>query len=236
MKLYDIHLTHFPEVLGVSLLELRAGERILLLGHSGCGKTSLLKIIAGFSEPAEGHIDDEGQRCGILLQNPYHQIIMQNVHDELFFPQKNAGKSTKEAEAAVAEIVEILGIKSLLQRDIPTLSFGEIQLVMIAATCLTGADIILMDEPTSHLDYPTIKACYRCMDMLAARGKTVCVVSQTPDEYRFFDTVWIMKEGKIIARLSAAEFSEHYEKYDIVLDNKLIMNRLHDTKYSRAGE
>ena len=234
MLIKNAHLSHFrsqkpeagiqkPEFMN---FELEQGKITLLLGNSGCGKTSLLKAMAGFSDLESGEIDAGNKRVAMLLQNPFHQIIMQYVHDELFFPLKNVGKSKEVSELEITKIAKLLQIEHLLDRDISTLSFGETQLVMIAATCLTEADIYLMDEPTSHLDPPTIKIFYSCMKQMAKSGKSICITSQSPDEYIFNDIVCIMDEGVIKAQFSADECPEVFEKHHIVLDSTRVDKRL----------
>lgn len=225
MFISNAHLSYFTTPLGVDL-EIKSGESILLLGNSGCGKTSLLKAIAGFSDLEAGEIETDGKRVAMLLQNPFHQIIMQYVRDELSFPLKNAGKNKDEAMFEINKIAELLQIEHLLDRDISTLSFGETQLVMIAATCLTEADIYLMDEPTSHLDPPAIKIFYSCMREMAKSGKSICITSQSPDEYCFNDKVWIMDRGCIKAQFSTNECPEAFTVNNIILDSDLVEKRL----------
>ncbi|MBW6458519.1 MAG: energy-coupling factor ABC transporter ATP-binding protein, partial [FCB group bacterium] len=216
-----IRLAYFPTPLGINELSLAAGETILLLGSSGCGKSSLLKLIAGFEDPAAGDIRD-GRKTALLLQNAQHQIIMQTVEDELRFPLKNAGKNTGDQQKQLDELVDTLGIRHLLDRDMNTLSFGEVQLVMIAATFLTDADIYLLDEPTSHLDPPAIRTCYDYMNCLKERGKTVCVSGQIADEYIFFDRVWIMEKGGIRADIPSDIFAATYREYGLMTDDELL--------------
>ncbi|MDZ7797239.1 MAG: ABC transporter ATP-binding protein [Candidatus Marinimicrobia bacterium] len=228
MRLYNIRLPHFRSSAGFPDLHIPASRCILLLGDSGSGKSSLLKLLAGFSEPVGGTIEDEGKRSAILLQNPFHQIIMHTVHDELYFPRINAGSGGDEAETAVNEIAKILDIRHLLEREIAELSFGEIQLVMLAATFLTDAEVILLDEPTSHLDREGVRACYRCVALMAERGKSILVASQNPDEYPFFDLVWIVHNGELHACLSAEDFAEKYEEYGIIPDSIPIRERLNE--------
>ncbi|MEA3392252.1 MAG: ABC transporter ATP-binding protein [Candidatus Marinimicrobia bacterium] len=227
MIIRNAHLSHFTSPLGTDL-EIKSGESILLLGNSGCGKTSLLKAIAGFSDLQAGEIEAGDKGIAMLLQNPFHQIIMQKVYDELYFPLKNANKSREEADIEIKRISEDLNIQHLLDRDISTLSFGETQLVMIAATCLTEADIYLMDEPTSHLDPPKIMIFYSCMKEMAKSGKSICITSQSPDEYNFNDKVWIMDEGTINAQFLIDECPEVFEEHDIILDSKLVDERLRE--------
>jgi energy-coupling factor transporter ATP-binding protein EcfA2 len=225
MILNNIRLKHFSETLGPRELRLIPSHAILLLGPSGCGKSSLMKCMAGYSEPADGNISFEG-KTAILLQNPHYQIIMQTVREELNFPLKNAGKMEKERDEAINEIISLLDIRSLLHRDVNTLSFGEVQLVMLAATFLTEADIYLLDEPTSHLDPPAVRACYRCMDLLKQRGKTICSSGQISDEYSYFDEVWIMEKGSIKACVPAGEFGKKMDTYGMHSDRQLIRERL----------
>ncbi|MEA2076567.1 MAG: ABC transporter ATP-binding protein [Candidatus Marinimicrobia bacterium] len=229
MIIHNAHLEHFPRPIGTDI-ELKKGECVLLLGNSGCGKTSLLKAIAGFSDLHAGEIDRNNKRVAMLLQNPFNQIIMQKVWDELYFPLKNAGKSEEEIDLEIEKIAEILKIEHLLDRNISTLSFGETQLSMIAATCLTKADIFLMDEPTSHLDPPGINTFYKYMSKLANSGKSILITSQSPDEYRFVDKVWIMEDGKIKAKILADTCPETLNEQNIILDSILIKMRLKELK------
>jgi energy-coupling factor transport system ATP-binding protein len=173
-----------------------------LIGDSGSGKSTLMRCIAGFTDLQQGEVDLQSMKVAMLLQNPFYQIIMQSVKDELEFPLKNAGIAEAEISVRVQELAELLEIKDLLYRDISTLSFGETQMVMIAATCLTPADIYLMDEPTSHLDPPKIQLFYHVMRQLCTLGKSVCIASQSIDEYHFVDRIVLMEKGRIVANVA----------------------------------
>jgi energy-coupling factor transport system ATP-binding protein len=164
----------------------------------------------------------------MLLQNPFHQIIMQKVRDELTFPLRNSGMGKDEADDQCMEIVEKLQIGHLMDRDISTLSFGETQLVMIAATCLTPADILLMDEPTSHLDPPFVKRFYQCMRDLANEGKSVCITSQSPDEYIFADEIWIMEKGVVNTQIDVHKGSVALKDAGILLDKDMVDKKLEE--------
>lgn len=208
-------------------LQLLPGKRILVLGPSGCGKSSLLKHIAGFESGIPVKAPEAGS-AALLMQNPFYQIIMQDVQDELMFPQKNAAVPAQEAEENIAAVTEILGIAQLAEREIASLSFGEVQLVMIAATFLTPADVYLLDEPSSHLDPPLIRAFHRLAQYFAEKNKCICISSQIADEYRYCDEIWLMEQGSVREVLSREAFQHERRKRGILSEADLIRGRLRE--------
>jgi energy-coupling factor transporter ATP-binding protein EcfA2 len=216
---------YFTMAENASNLQLSPGKRILILGPSGCGKSSLLKKIAGFDPPFPVDVPS-AENTALLLQNPFHQIIMRRVRDELYFPLRNAGIPEDVAAAKIEEITDILGIGHLMEREIATLSFGETQLLMIAATFLTPADIYLLDEPSSHLDPPLIRRFYTLVEQLARQNKSVCITSQISDEYRYCDEICLMEKGRIVQVLTSAEFGDRHRDFGICCESELILTRL----------
>lgn len=223
----DFGYVYFKMIEDKQKLQLSPGKRILILGPSGCGKSSLLKHIAGFDSgiPVEA---PQSASAALLMQNPFYQIIMQDVREELSFPQKNAAVPPREAEANITGVTEILGIRRLLDREVATLSFGEVQLVMIAATFLTPADAYLLDEPSSHLDPPLIAALHRLAQNYAEKGKCICISSQIADEYRCCDEVWLMERGAVKEVLSREAFHRERLKRGILTEGDLIRRRLRE--------
>lgn len=210
-------------------LQLSPGKRILILGPSGCGKSSLLKRIAGFDSGIPLEAPEAGS-VALLMQNPFYQIIMRDVREELLFPQKNASIPPQEAKDNVTKVTEILGIGHLMAREIATLSFGEVQLVMIAATFLTPADVYLLDEPSSHLDPPLIRACHRLARYFAETGKCICISSQIVDEYRYCDEIWLMEQGAVREVLSRENFYRGRLGRGILTEADLIRGRLRELR------
>jgi ABC-type lipoprotein export system ATPase subunit len=166
---------HFPN------FELKEGEQSLLLGQSGCGKTTLLHLIAGFTKPKSGrininstnitelseHATDKfrGATMGFVFQKPLF-IQSLNVKENLVLAQTLAGKQT--TSETINELLSKLGIAHKLNSKINELSEGEKQRVNIARALINQPKLILADEPTSALDD---KNCTAVIDLLKQAAK-----------------------------------------------------------------
>jgi ABC-type lipoprotein export system ATPase subunit len=145
--------------------ELQEGEQSLLLGQSGCGKTTLLHIIAGFTKPKSGtiiinstnvtqlseHATDafRGATMGFVFQKPLF-IQALNVKENIELAQTLSGKKSDVNE--ITSLLSKLGIEHKLYSKINALSEGEKQRVNIARALINKPKLILADEPTSALD------------------------------------------------------------------------------------
>ena len=144
---------------------LSKGEQALILGQSGCGKTTLLHLLSGLLKPNSGEVDVEneniskisgarldnfrGANIGIVFQTP-HFIEALTVKENLTLTQTLAGKS-KDVDK-VKSLLADLGVESKLNSKLNTLSVGEKQRVSIARALVNSPALILADEPTSALD------------------------------------------------------------------------------------
>ncbi len=142
-------------------LEVEKGEFVVILGPSGEGKTTILKIVAGLLKQDKGHVylrgelvDDippKDRKVAMVPQN-YAIYPFMTVFDNIAFPLKVMHISKEEIRKKVMEVASMLKIDSLLDRKPSQLSGGQMQRVAIARALVKGADIILMDEPLSNLD------------------------------------------------------------------------------------
>jgi len=141
----------------------RKGERVVVLGPNGCGKTTLLHHILGLLEPQEGevlvfgvnparHYHHIRERLGILLQNVDEQIIAPTVWDDVSFSPRNYGYSGAEVDRMVNEALERVGITHLRHKVCHHLSGGEKRKVALAGAIVLDPELLVLDEPFEGLD------------------------------------------------------------------------------------
>lgn len=150
------------------------GELIVLTGKSGCGKSTLFRCINGLcpnffeGEKAGGvflmgkeislmRIGDISKMAASVFQNPESQFFTTDVLSDLVFACENYGISKENIQACMDSVVALLSLEPLLGRKLAELSGGEKQKVAIASALMLNADILLMDEPSSNLDYQSIR-------------------------------------------------------------------------------
>jgi cobalt/nickel transport system ATP-binding protein len=140
-----------------------AGQRVVILGPNGCGKTTLLYHILGLLEPAEGEVVVLGvnparefhrirERVGVLLQNVDEQIIAPTVWDDVSFSPRNYGYAEPEVERRVQAALERVGIPHLRNKVCHHLSGGEKRKVALAGALVLEPELLVLDEPFEGLD------------------------------------------------------------------------------------
>lgn len=148
-------------------LEVGVGESVAILGPSGSGKTSLFAAVAGFLAPTSGEIRLEGRTVSTAqhVESPdrrrlamvfQHAALWPHLSalDTVAYPMRRVGVDATTARRRAAELLERVGIGQLAERRPAELSGGEGQRVGIARALARGARLLLLDEPTAHLDAP----------------------------------------------------------------------------------
>jgi len=211
---------------------LEKGETICLLGPNGCGKTTLLNCIHGDFVLSSGEILIDGQdvktmtiaeramKMGYVFQEhsapfPYSslEVVRMGRAPHLGLFQAPTKKDTVLAE----KIMDEMGIGHLSAKRYTMLSGGERQLVLIARTLCQEPEMILFDEPTSHLDFKNQALILRTISRLADKGLTIIMTSHFPNHaWLLSSRVAMMGRGGIVAEgpadtvMTAENLSETY--------------------------
>ena len=200
------------------------GECILLCGKSGCGKTTVTKLLNGLiphmaSGKKEGSAYINGvsvdeipmyqlsKTVGSVFQNPKSQFFNLDTDSELTFAVENQGLSEDEINQRLEEVTESLKIGHLRNRSIFELSGGEKQLIAVASVCISRPEILVLDEPTANLDLQAIHILKNMLIQLKAAGITI-IIAEHRLSYLFgiVDRVLYMSEGKIEKEYIGTEF------------------------------
>jgi iron complex transport system ATP-binding protein len=197
-------------------LSVEPGDRIALVGPNGAGKSTLLRAIAGLVEPTAGTIELAGQsiahldrlaiarRLAVVPQLP--SLPFATTVEEVValgrLPHEHPIRGLRPADrAAVAAAIDRVGVGHLLGRDARELSLGERQLVLLAMSVAQDAPVLVLDEPTVHLD---LRHQVEVMELLAdlnqRDGTTiVAVLHDLGLAAHFFPRIAVLQQGRIVA-------------------------------------
>ncbi len=207
-------LTHvYPNgaaaVNGVSL-NIREREFVAVLGHNGSGKTTLVKHFNGLLLPSGGRarirgkdtakhsVFEIGKEVGYVFQNPDHQIFADNVFDEVAFSPRIRGCPAEEVALRVAEALDAVGLQGYEKKDPFTLGKGERQRVAVASVLSARPGVIILDEPTTGLDYAEQRRMMDLIRKLNEAGQTIVMITHTlwvVAEYAH--RIVTMKDGRV---------------------------------------
>ncbi len=187
------------------------GEFFVLLGPTGAGKTTTLRVIAGLEKPDSGTVEFDGQAVTLLTPadrdvafvfQQYSLYPTMSVYDNLAFPLRSPIRKTPEDEIKkkITEAADILRITHLLDRKTARLSGGEMQRVSIGRAIVRAPRIFLMDEPLSNLDAKLRESLrVELKHLQKTFGKTILYVTHDQIEaLTMADRIAVLNEGKIV--------------------------------------
>lgn len=224
------------------------GEVLLVCGGSGCGKSTLTRLVNGLIphfydgelsgkvtvnglDIAEAPLYDTAKLVGSVFQNPRSQFFNVDTTSELAFSCENMGMPESEVRSRVERAVNEMNLKPLLDRSIFELSGGEKQRIACGSVSMRSPEVMVLDEPTSNLDFPGIRSLRNIISLWKSQGRTVIIAEHRLHFLKdIADRVIYMKSGEIKEQFSGSEFfsqpAEFFEKHGLrVPDLRSIFDR-----------
>lgn len=190
-------------------VRIEVGEVLAVVGPSGSGKSSFLRLLNRLDEPSGGSVLLNGQdykelepeelrrRVGMVMQTPY--LFPGTVANNVSYGPRQRGEAFVDAQ--IAAVLQRVGLSGFQQRDVSNLSGGEAQRVSIARTLANAPEIILLDEPTSALDENSARDVEDLvLDVIRERQMTCVIVTHNNDQARrLADRTMIIAGGRSVA-------------------------------------
>ena len=198
--------------------KINKGECILLTGVSGSGKSTLIHLMNGLIPTLyEGQLEGEilfknkdlkdiesydiSKNIGYVSQDPRGHFFTTNTTSELVFSMENYGIPLNEMKKKYSELVNLLELEKLVDKNIIYISSGERQKIAIGCSLSLEAEIIILDEPSSNLDFHMTKKLKQLIEKLKTKGYTIIIA-----EHRMYyiqdliDRVFVINNGKVIEK------------------------------------
>lgn len=216
ISLKDISIGYSAPLVSAIDAELSSGDFICLIGRNGTGKSTLLKTISSLTKPLQGEIQysEQSTKSNVALVLTQVPDLPNTTVFELVsygrIPYLNIFSKLREEDIiAVNQAIETVGINRLRDRKFNLLSDGEKQKAMIARAIAQGSEVILLDEPSAFLDYPSKHELMVLLKRLAHEcGKAILLSSHDLDLVKTHaDKVWEISEKRMITIDNASEVS-----------------------------
>ena len=212
-----------PQILQGVDWQVEQGAFALLVGNTGCGKTTLLRCakpelapvgqrdgqISVFGQPIEQlDVRSSAGRIGFVAQSPDNQVVCHTVWHEMAFGLENLGLPQQEMHRRVAEVCHFFGIEPWFHRTVDQLSGGQRQLLNLASVLVMQPQVLLLDEPTAQLDPVAQKNfCHALFRLNRELGLTVVVATHAPHQFQAYATQCLRLEQGNVCPVSLDEFA-----------------------------
>jgi len=221
-------------------LKINQGDFLGIIGQNGSGKTTLTKLFCGLLLPQKGRIKIKGRDIrtyqrreigslvGYVFQNPDHQIFCNTVKEEVSFALKNFNWDDSRIEQAVKEALEVCDLNGYEDKDPFSLTTGEKQRLAMATVLAFKPPIIILDEPTTGLDYNQQRMIMDVLKSLNQKGYTIIIITHSmwvAAEYT--KRAIVMSSGRIVFDLPTREL--------FTMEEELLKYHLEPPQICRLG-
>ena len=221
-------------------LDIQKGTINVLLGLNGCGKTTLIKLLAGLLKPLNGTIsydDTDLQKIKIKDRAKKYAYVAQqsNVTNDVPVKQYLSYGTTntlafyehpgKEEMALVEKTAKKLNISHLLDKNLGEISGGELQIVLIACALIQNTEILLLDEPTSALDMKNQFLVLSILKEVAKEGKTIIFSSHNPNHALALDANVILLDKGVVRETGVAKEIINEEKLSAIYGEHICLSK-----------
>ena len=223
----------YPVINNLSL-DIEEGDYVSILGHNGCGKSTLARLLDGLLIPKNGTIEILGQelnsktisdirkKIAIVFQNPDNQFIGATVEDDIAFSLENMNIPRSEMLDLVKYYAEKVGMSEYLTKEPGYLSGGQKQRVAIADALVRNPQILILDEATSMLDPQGKADILELVNKMRKENPKLTVISITHDveEAYLSNRIILMHKGEIVSSCTPSELYDNPElisKYNLDL-------------------
>ena len=214
-------------------LEIKDGQFIGLIGHTGSGKSTLVQHLNGLVKATSGHIYFNGEdiyapgydmrklrsKVGLVFQYPEHQLFEVDGLSDVCFGPKNQGLSQEEAQKRASEALRMVGLSEEYEKQSPfELSGGQKRRVAIAGVLAMEPEVLILDEPTAGLDP---RGRDEILDEISylhkERGITVILVSHSMEDVaKYVERIIVMNQGEVLHDGAPREVFRHYKELESV--------------------
>lgn len=220
----DVNFAYGEKLLFQNLnFSLKRGSWTTLIGHNGCGKSTLVRLITGLimsdqyivvdgMQVAKESLNQIRLSIGVVLENPDDQFIGETVRENIAFGMENLRYPEKEMVEMIDRVSKMLGITKQLDANPTQLSGGEKQLVALASVLVLQPKILILDEAFTMVDGYEKEKIFKLLTKLHKKlGLTILNITHDMEESIYGDDIAVMDQGQIIL---------HDTKENVYLENK----------------
>lgn len=200
-----------PVVMDLNL-DIRPGDFVAVLGTNGAGKTTSVKLLNGLLKPQKGEIFIKGKNSNLMTskqmsgivgycyQNPDHQIFCETVGEEVEFGLKNTGVPADQIKQRVDEALQLVNLLEFIDEAPYQLGKGERQKLAVASILALRPQLLIVDEPTTGLDWEDSKKIFDLLQTLVQGGMTCLVITHNLDIVeKYIQRIILFSRGRTIA-------------------------------------